>query len=368
MVLSVPIFAQGGQLLPAGSKITDRHLRQLRSWGIEAFDTAADLASFADVARATGGEEAEVLDVEALGLAPKPQAYRPPGRETDGGATWLVEGSVAAVAEPIRIDSNLVVTGDVAAGARLEVKGSCRVEGNVAEGARITAGTELVVGGSIIGRKSKPVVLQAESITVAAAEQTWLTASKNVTAEVLRECSARAEGDVVVTGAEEGIVGGRVEAGGFIRASQVEGLPDQPAVLCVFLQRQKQLFMAATSLARAIEEKTAEVSKLEKVIEVIRLLGEKVVSLPPEKKQELALQSKRYMELKAEIADLERKLARIQDEMEVEIPPMDSCPVRIERIRPALEILIGSSQLKLNARQGATGYYLKGGRVMAVSH
>jgi len=133
------------------------------------------------------------------------------------------------------------------------------------------------------------------------------------------------------------------------------------------LQRQKQLFSVSMNLKKAIEEKMAEMSKLEKVIEVIRLLGDKVTTLPQEKKQELALQSKRYMELKNEISEYNNKLQRIEEEISDEKPSIEKCPILIHNIKPSIELLFGSVSLTLNSRQGMTGYYLRNNRVFAVA-
>ena len=172
---------------------------------------------------------------------------------------------------------------------------------------------------------------------------------------------------MTVTGIDDGIVGGETEAGGVLRASLARGEGERFAILKVGMQRHKQLFLAMTKVEEGIAQKGAEMARLEEVMEVIRLLGEKVVALPPEKKQELALQSKRYMELKAELAELGATRDRIREELEEEKLHFEQCPIQLERLLPGVEIVLGAASLKLNSRMAATAYYSKSGRIRAVS-
>ena len=366
MTLRVPIFHQGGQLLAAGATISERHLRQLRAWNVESFDVELNVESFSQIVELPKDSQIEVYDIDAMGLAPKKNLYSPPGYEIDNGSTLMVESNIEYSEEEIFLEKNIILTKDIGAGVRIKSSGFIKVAGNVAEGASIESERDIVIQGGIKGSVEKPVFIKSESATVNFAEHSKIEAIKFVKAKTLKLCEVKSN-EIVEVDEGDGVIGGKIEAGIFIRISSAEGVNNLPVILSIVLQRQKQLFSVSMNLKKAIEEKMTEMSKLEKVIEVIRLLGDKVTTLPQEKKQELALQSKRYMELKNEISEYNNKLQRIEEEISDEKPSIEKCPILIHNIKPSIELLFGSVSLTLNSRQGMTGYYLRNNRVFAVA-
>jgi uncharacterized protein (DUF342 family) len=368
MTLLKAISSEGGELLAAGAVITDRHIRQLQSWGLESFEVEAGAATLQEVVKAPAGASPAVIDLVAVGLEKEAPRFVPKGYETEGGATFIVEEPVKHTATPVIFERGVLVYGEIGAGVTLEAGEAIQVVGDIAPGARLKAGGDITVKGTVMGTSAEPVTISGASVLLDRATRAVITARERVAAGSLLHCTTRAGGLVEVTGAETGIVGGETEAGVGIHASSAGGDGPIFAVLRVSLARQKQLFQATTKLEKLIAEKETEVARLEKIMEVIRLLGEKVVALPPEKKQELAMQSKRYMDLKSEILDHRATIERIRAEVEVAIQTIEECPVQLRKILPGIEIMIGSSTLKLSSRQGATGYHLKAGRILATSH
>jgi uncharacterized protein (DUF342 family) len=367
MTLLKAVSSEGGELLPAGAVVTERHIRQLQSWGLEAFEVEGAV-SLQDVVKIPEGAAPAVIDLVAAGLEKEAPKFVPKGYETEGGATYIVEEPITHAAEPVTFPRGVLVYGEIGPGVTIEAGESIQVVGGIAAGAKLTAGGDLTVKGAVTGSAQGPVLLTGGNISLDRATRAIITARENVTAVSLLQCATRASGLVTVTGAETGIVGGETEGGIGIHAAAAGGEGSTFAVLRVSMARQKQLFQAVTKLEKMIVEKEAEVGRLEKIMEVIRLLGEKVVALPPEKKQELAMQSKRYMDLKNEIQEHRATIERIRVEVESSIQSIEECPVKIKRILPGLEIVIGSATLRLSSRQGATGYHLKAGRILAISH
>jgi uncharacterized protein (DUF342 family) len=365
MTLKAALLHDGGQLLPAGATVTDRHLQQMASWGIEEVETEQTFASLDQLVRTEGG--AEVMDLAALGLEPKVDRRLPPGRFSEDGKTYIVEETLLAEKEPWIFDENVHVRGQVGEKAVLKSLGSIQIDGTVGPGAVLSAGGNLAVLGAVVGAAETAVRLDAENVRLAVAHFAEIEARHALQAASLHYCRARAGGDVTVTDAENGILSGEIEAGGVIRAAVARGESDRFAVLRVPLQRHKQLFLAMTRLEQGIAQKAEEMARLEKVMEVIRILGEKVVALPPEKKQELALQSRRYMELKGEMTEMNATRDRIRDELENEEITFEACPIQLEKLMPGVEIVLGAASLKLNSRLAATAYYSKSGRIRAVS-
>lgn len=366
MILNTSLMYQGGILLSKGATVTERHLKQMKTWGVDIFETQDSFSDFSQVVQ-QAGTSAVASAFPPAAAAPVAAAYRPKGYEIDSGATFIIDDSIDYTEGPILMDQNLVIQGTIHEDVQLETSGDIQIIGEVHPGSKIFTKGNLTVRGTIMGEKDRPAIIRAKNIKGVVAERSLLTSQFNVEMMSLRNCTTRAGGEVEVSDQTIGILGGETEAGISIRAGSAKGTTEGPAILKVLLLRQKQLFQAITRIEKSTLEKEEEYQKLSKVIDVIRLLGDKIVTLPPEKKQELALQSKRFMELKTEIAELQKMRERIQDEMEGDVISIDSCPVQINEIYPGVEIGLGASILRLNSRQSRTGYYQKAGRILAVT-
>lgn len=360
MVLKVSVYYDGGILLPAGTTVTERHLQQLDSWGIAEVETEKAHADFRELVTLPQGGQ---LDTGAL----KPASTRlPPGHDAEGGRIYVVTGDVTQDHGRVYVDRPVLVEGNVARAASIESSGAITVAGGVEESAKVMAHGDIVVRGSVNGSERLPASLEGTNISLQNAKHALIFARQKVEARSLVSCGTTAGTEVLVKGGE-GIVSGRVEAGLAIHADLVTGNSKQALSLKILQSRQKQLFLSATRLEKALEEKRAEIGKLEKIMEVIRLLGEKVVSLPQEKKHELALHSKRYLTLKGEIADHAAALERIRDEIGAEEAEFQYCPVQLGRVAPVVELTLGTATLRINSYENATGYYLRNNRILACS-
>lgn len=370
MILKAAVLYEGGLLLAQGATISDRHIKQMRAWGVKDFEVEGTFPNFASVLSTSAAASVDVIDLKAAGLeptAPEPPPYKPKGYEIDDGATFVIDETIAYVDRPIAFNKSIVVQGSIAGHVELHATGTLSVTGDVRAGARLIAGGAFTCRGLIEGSIGDPVLVTAASADVQAARFVTLRVAGDVKARTLFRCGTHAGGTVTATHPEQGIIAGETEANARIVAESAGGDSGDFAVLRIPETRRKQLFQAISKMEKVSAEKSAEIARLEKVIEVIRLLGEKVVQLPQEKKQELAMQSKRYMDLKAEVAEIANTRERMTRELEDEGDTAEDCPIRIARIFPGVEIALGSASLKLTARQNATGYRLRRGRILAQS-
>lgn len=363
MELAVGICHDGGVLLPAGSKVTERHLKQLSSWGITEVETETPVHSLAELVK--GGAGLAPID---FGRPAEPASgWRPAGRDAPDGRTFLVTESITWIEGVVSFEKPTIVQGSVGAHVRIEAAADLQIDGDIGTGVRIRAGRDLAVRGEILGTAERPVILEAERMSLHGARFATLSARSLVTAVDLVRCQVKAGAEISVSGHERGVVASELEAGERIRCGLAGGEEDKAAVLKVTQVRQKQLYQVIVTIERALAEAASEMGRLEKVIEVIRILGEKVVTLPAEKKQELAIQSKRYMDLKAEVATLETKRIKALEEIERDIADISECPIQIQKLLPGIEVIVGAASLHLMARQNATGYTVKNGRIRALS-
>lgn len=363
MELAVGICHDGGVLLPAGAKVTERHLKQLSSWGITEVEPETPVHSLAELVK--GG--AALLPAQ-LGQAPAQSGgWKPPGHDSPDGRTFRVTESITWIEGVVTLDKPTIIQGSIGAHVRIEAASDLQVDGDVGTGVRIRAGRDLAVRGEILGTAERPVILEAERMSLHGARFATMSARGLVTAVDLIRCQVKAGTEISVSGHERGVVASELEAGERIRCGLAGGEEDKAAVLRVTQARQKQLYQVIVSIERSVSEAAAEMGRLEKVIEVIRILGEKVVTLPAEKKQELAAQSKRYIELKAEVSSLEAKRIKALEEIERDIADISECPIQIQKLLPGIEVIVGPASLHLMARQNATGYTVKNGRIRALS-
>ncbi len=110
------------------------------------------------------------------------------------------------------------------------------------------------------------------------------------------------------------IEGGEVEAGIGITANVVGSIENIPTTVKLTNFRQFDIYTLLMQLERELEAVTKEINNLQKIIEVIKILGDRVVQLPMEKKQELALKVKQYNELVMKKKDIEIKKERLIEE------------------------------------------------------
>lgn len=353
MILSVDILREGGILIEAGTEITERHLKQLAAWGLTEIEVRGNYPSLDRVARRAGdAEEVEVIDLSSLGIeasAPDEAAALPKGRRMESENAYLVESAPGE--GTIAYDGSLVFARSVTASGDLEIRatGDVRIEG-----ACTSRGGVL----RIIAEEGDVKVrdaIEGPGVEVAAGRS--VRAGRFVRARV------RA-GELVETAGAEGVIeGGEVEAGRKIRAGTAGNLKHEETNLTVTMAWLKKAFFDIQRLEKRIAERQQEVERLKKVIELVRMLGEKVTTLAPERKAQLAAQTKQFMEASSEIKSLNKRLEETRSAATGEVREVEDCPIVLGRIYPNVRIGIGPAQLINNAKLGRIGYFLKDKRI-----
>ena len=93
------------------------------------------------------------------------------------------------------------------------------------------------------------------------------------------------------------IEGGEIEAGLEIIANMIGNPKKKVTSVKLTNFRQADLYGFLINYEKEYGDLSRQIGQLEKIIEVIRIIGARVTSLPLEKKQELALKVKQYNEL-----------------------------------------------------------------------
>ncbi len=139
-------------------------------------------------------------------------------------------------------------------------------------------------------------------------------AGENVQAQYVQNASVKAYGDIIINDfvfdsrimakksihmekGEGRIEGGEIEAGLEIIANMIGNPKKKVTSVKLTNFRQADLYGFLINYEKEYGDLSRQIGQLEKIIEVIRIIGARVTSLPLEKKQELALKVKQYNEL-----------------------------------------------------------------------
>ena len=222
-----------------------------------------------------------------------------------------IQGDI--LGDKVEATGSLVVKGSVLSRSIVEARSQIYISGNVEDSRISSMEGDVEVSGSVVGKDG--AVFASGDVRVGLVDSSSIDSNGSV---FIQNSSLngriRARNSVTVGSAAGRVEGGVVEAGLEIRTGNLGSR--QNASTRVFLRnlRQQEIFELYILYERNIREKDKKLSHLAKVIELIRLLGERVVSLPREKKETLATQVKEYKKLKEEITTAHKERERILTE------------------------------------------------------
>ncbi len=225
--------------------------------------------------------------------------------------------------------NQLEIKGDLTSNQPINHPGSLIIYGNVDSGCYIIAGENIEIYGDVIHSKIKSIngniivkggirgvttqVNAGKDIETGFVYNSTLKAGHNIkVTEIASDAHLIARNSIyfqVDTGIDnQGIIeGGEIEAGVEIAANFIGNSNKITTIVKLTNFKQMDTYTVLIILDREMEDLKKQVDDLEKFIKVIRLLGKSVVSLPMEKKQDLALKVQKYN-------DLQQHLLALQDE------------------------------------------------------
>ncbi len=218
-----------------------------------------------------------------------------------------------------------VIEGDVSPETgKIEHDGSIHIKGNVLAGSFIIATRNIEIDGFVHNAKIRSlkgsVIVHKE---VKGAQALIHSGNGDIDALFVHNASLQSEHGIIVHGNvmdghllakhsvfidEKGgaIEGGEVEAGQDIITHNLGNQRGIPTSVKISDFKQRELYGKLMAMEKESAEIRVEMGKLQKFIEVIKLLGKNVVKLPMEKKTELALKVKHYNELQHRLIELEQ--------------------------------------------------------------
>ena len=261
--------------------------------------------------------------------------------------------------------------------------GKVSVTGSVQNGFKIAAGEDIVVygivesaellssKGSIIVHRGveghgKARIEAAGDVRVQFSNEAVIKSSSNV---VVRDYIMRSDvfaGSKVIVESEGGsIVGGKTVAVEGIEVVNAGSEAYTATSLKLYNPRLKEIFSEILEVQNKIREYGENISQLENIIKVIKLLGDKIRTLSPEKKKQLAENSRLYFALKEELKELMDKKVSLEEEGKNKECKYEG-EIKVSGVvYPNVKIAIGNASLEIDSEKKSVRFQ-KVGRTIRV--
>ena len=206
----------------------------------------------------------------------------------------------------IQHDGPINIKGNVDSGATIIAKDDIQIKGDVSQAIIKSINGSINIKGGLKGAGTH--CLAGKDISVHFVYNLTLRANNNIyVREIAMESHMTAKNSIYMDSGRGLIEGGEIEAGKDIVANVIGNDKSIPTTLRIINFKQAEIYSVLSRYEKEGEALKKEISETEKLIEVIRLLGNKVVMLPLEKKQDLVSKIKKFDTLQAELAELEIK-------------------------------------------------------------
>lgn len=212
----------------------------------------------------------------------------------------IIEKDIQPKDGTLEIEKRCIVKGSVLGGSIISTS-DIIIHGTVLDGNLITSGGNITVAQGIEGDASN---IEAFGDIHCNYSHGGNITSKNGSVYVknrVSNCTIIAKNLVHVKDGDGVIEKSTVEAGIEVISNLLGNEDKDPTYIILSNQRQQELFELILIYDQKLKDKKKRMAKLLKVIQIIKLLGEKVSKLPPKKREELALQVKEYNQIKREI-------------------------------------------------------------------
>jgi uncharacterized protein (DUF342 family) len=194
---------------------------------------------------------------------------------------------------PIRHDGSILVKGNVEPDCIIDSEQDIEIVGDVFNSKIRSENGNVTVRGGIRGVSS--FVFAGGDVLAQYAQNASIKAYGNITIDDFAfDSRLMAKKSVHIEKGEGRLEGGDIEAGLEIITNSIGNSKKKPTSVKLTNFRQSDLYGFLLKFEKEHGELSRQIAGLEKIIEVIRIIGAKVTSLPLEKKQELAAKVRQY--------------------------------------------------------------------------
>ncbi|MDD5067703.1 MAG: FapA family protein [bacterium] len=348
-------------LLTKGNKITERVIANLLKWKIMKVDVEIP-------EKHAEGQKHEEL--ETLRAASRIE-----------GDTLIFSGDIRVKDHRIEFSSNVKVEGNLLEGTVIDSEKDIIITGKVIGGSLYCRGNILIMNG--IEGKSESVV-EAEGDIKAAYVRDARVYSRHGSIYIdfdITSSEVKARKNLLV-GVQKGLLmlndefrnlkKGAIESGIITVGEELEAYhlgnerKEQLRIQVInydLMNIGNELIRLETELLKNL----IEFRQIEKAINLIKVLGRNIVSLPEEKKQELKNQSDRYFKLKNNITEMNQARNLLLKEKVVKNNRLrDYAYIKVfDKVYPGVTISIDQMKLEVHFSQKKVAFYKKGMIIMA---
>jgi uncharacterized protein (DUF342 family) len=276
------------------------------------------------------------------------------------GNLRVIEGNVTADMQNIEHDGALEVHGNVDSGGFILATGDVRVTGEINNAKIKSIKGAVVIDGDVKGVGSL-IVSGGGDISVRSVYNATLKAESNVRVKVFEvDAHIVAKKSIFVETADGVIEGGEIEAGFDILSNFAGNDHNLATVLKISDFKQREIYARLMNVRKEEARISKEIENLEKFIEVIKILGKKVVALPMEKKQDLATKVQKYNELKNELATVKSQSQGLVVEHRKDEDELERTIIVKKKIFPGVVVFIDDTKLLIQNSYSNVILYRRG--------
>ncbi len=205
----------------------------------------------------------------------------------------------------------------------IEHNGNLEIQGNVEASTSVTATGNITISGHVFNAKVTSLNGNIEIKDGIKGSQSLLTAPHgSIKCLFVQNATLKSDKDIIVNGMildghiitkssilaqtrEGNIEGGEIEAGIDIVAYNLGSKNNSPTSVKISDFHQRDLYNRLLNIEQEIKILKNDRTQLEKYIQIIKILGNKVINLPLEKKQDLAEKVQKFQSLGQKISQLE---------------------------------------------------------------
>lgn len=271
-----------------------------------------------------------------------------------------IQGNVTSDMSPIEHDGPVEIYGSVDSGSSVIATYDIHVTGEVNNAKIKSLKGSVIVDGDVKGVNALIVSsggdVRVRSIYNATVKSEHCVYLKGFAVDA----NIVAKKSVFIESTDGGIEGGETEAGFDILTNVAGNTTAMPTVLRIADFKQRELYARLLAFQKEEAAISKEIENLEKFIEVIKILGKKVVTLPLEKKQDLAVKVQKYNELKVRLAAIKQQGEQLSVKHREEADELERTIIVKHRIYAGVVVSIDNAQLAIQQTYSNVILYKRG--------
>ncbi len=271
-----------------------------------------------------------------------------------------IEGNVTADMQNIEHDGPIKVHGNVESGGFIVATYDVHVTGEVNNAKIKSIKGSVIVDGDIKGVSSLIVSAGGDIRTRSIYNSTLKAEHSIYVSGFAVDAHIVAKKSIFVEKADGMIEGGEIEAGFDILTNVAGNDQSLTTIMKISDFKQREIYAQLMSIQKEEKRISKEIENLEKFIEVIKILGKKVVTLPLEKKQDLAVKVQRYNELKSQLAGVKSQGEGLVSEHKREDDELERTIIVKKKVFPGVVVFIDNAKLVIQHAYSNVILYKRG--------